>query len=150
MRAVIQRVNKASVSVEGELIAQIGSGLLILIGVTHEDTVEDVEWLARKIPSMRIFQDEAGKMNSSVIDVSGEVIVVSQFTLYASNKKGNRPSFTNSASPDIAIKLYQLLIHKLNSSLPQPCQKGEFGADMQVSLINDGPVTIILDTKLKE
>lgn len=150
MRVVIQRAKQASVSVEGKCIAQIGQGLLILVGVTHEDTCEDVDWLVRKIPNMRIFEDTEGKMNHSLLDAAGEVIIVSQFTLYASNKKGNRPSFTKSAAPDLALSLYQSLITKLNLVLPIPCQHGEFGADMQVSLINDGPVTILLDTEAKE
>ena len=150
MRAVIQRVSEASVSIEGKRVAEISGGLLILLAVCHDDSEEDLEWLVRKVANMRIFQDVEGKMNQSVKQTHGEILVVSQFTLYASCKKGNRPSFTQSAPPELAENLYETFIEKLDLENGKACQRGKFGADMQVSLLNDGPVTIILDSKAKE
>lgn len=150
MRAVIQRVSKASVSIEGRIVADISSGLVILLGICHDDSDIDVEWLVRKVANMRIFSDAEGKMNSSVKQANGEIIVVSQFTLFASCKKGNRPSFTKSAPPELAEPLYERFIEILQTENGKACQTGEFGADMQVSLLNDGPVTIVIDSKIKE
>ena len=147
MKAVIQRVSKASVTIENETVATIGSGVLILLGIVNEDTFEDIQWLTRKIVNLRIFDDENGVMNQSILDVSGEVIVVSQFTLHASTKKGNRPSYIKAAKPDVAIPLYESFIRQLEEDLKAKVQTGKFGADMQVALINDGPVTIIIDSK---
>ena len=147
MKAVIQRVSKASVTIENETVATIGSGVLILLGIVNEDTFEDIQWLTRKIVNLRIFDDENGVMNRSILDVSGEVIVVSQFTLHASTKKGNRPSYIKAAKPDVAIPLYESFIRQLEEDLKAKVQTGKFGADMQVALINDGPVTIIIDSK---
>ena len=147
MKAVIQRVSKASVTIENETVATIGSGVLILLGIVNEDTFEDIQWLTRKIVNLRIFDDENGVMNQSILDVSGEVIVVSQFTLHASTKKGNRPSYIKAAKPDVAIPLYEEFIKILEADLQQNVQSGQFGAEMQVALINDGPVTIIIDSK---
>lgn len=148
MRALLQRVSSASVTIEGNVKSSIGPGLLILLGIEHEDTVEDIEWLCKKIAALRIFSDPAGLMNLSVQDIGGECLVVSQFTLHASTKKGNRPSFIRAARPDTAIPLYEQFIQKLQAESARPVQTGEFGADMQVALINDGPVTIWLDSKL--
>jgi D-aminoacyl-tRNA deacylase len=148
MRALIQRSLQASVTIAGETVGSITHGLVVLLGIEHDDGKEDAEWLAAKISQMRIFGDAEGKMNLSVKDVAGTVLVVSQFTLHASTKKGNRPSFIRSARPDIAIPLYEHFMHSL--SLEVPVQKGIFGADMQVALINDGPVTIWMDSKAKE
>ena len=150
MRALIQRVGRASVEIEGSVQGEIGKGLLVLLGVEHEDTGEDVLWLAGKIAQMRIFSDTEGKMNLSVQDIGGGVLVVSQFTLHASTKKGNRPSFIRAARPEIAIPLYEAFIASLQSMLSQSIQCGIFGADMAVSLLNDGPVTIWLDSRAKE
>ncbi len=150
MRAVIQRVSEASVTIAGEITAKISNGLVVLIGIEVEDTINDVTWLTSKIAKMRIFSDANGLMNKSVIDVKGEVIVVSQFTLYASTKKGNRPGFTQSAKPEIAIPIYQKFITCLEVEIGKSVQTGKFGADMKVALINDGPVTIQIDTKNKE
>ena len=150
MKAVIQRVSQASVKVEGKLKAEIEQGLLILLGIEDADTKEDIEWLSSKISRLRIFDDEAGVMNLSVIDVDGEVLVISQFTLHASTKKGNRPSYLKAAKPDVAIPLYEAFIKQMGRDLGKPVQTGKFGALMEVSLINDGPVTIIIDTKDKE
>jgi D-tyrosyl-tRNA(Tyr) deacylase len=147
MRAVIQRVLETSVKVEGEIIARINKGLLVFVGVENTDTQEDILWLSAKIAKMRIFSDENGLMNKSVIDTQGEIVLVSQFTLFANTKKGNRPSFTDSAKPKIAIPIYKDLIKQLEVDLMKSIQKGEFGADMKISLINDGPVTICIDTK---
>jgi D-tyrosyl-tRNA(Tyr) deacylase len=147
MRAVIQRVLETSVKVEGEIIASINKGLLVFVGVENTDTQEDIIWLSAKIAKMRIFSDENGLMNKSVIDTQGEIVLVSQFTLFANTKKGNRPSFTDSAKPKIAIPIYKDLIKQLEVDLMKSIQKGEFGADMKISLINDGPVTICIDTK---
>ena len=150
MRALIQRVGRASVEIEGSVQGEIAKGLLVLLGVEHEDTVEDGLWLAGKIAQMRIFSDAEGKMNLSVQDIGGGVLVVSQFTLHASTKKGNRPSFIRAARPEVAIPLYEAFIVSLESMLSQPVQRGIFGADMAVSLLNDGPVTIWLDSGAKE
>jgi D-tyrosyl-tRNA(Tyr) deacylase len=147
MRAVIQRVLETSVKVEGEIIARINKGLLVFVGVENTDTQEDIIWLSAKIAKMRIFSDENDLMNKSVIDTQGEIVLVSQFTLFANTKKGNRPSFTDSAKPKIAIPIYKDLIKQLEVDLGKSIQKGEFGADMKISLINDGPVTICIDTK---
>jgi D-tyrosyl-tRNA(Tyr) deacylase len=147
MRAVIQRVRQASVEVDGEITGAIGPGLLILLGITHGDGPEDVAWLTRKITALRIFNDEEGKMNLSVLDTGGSLLVVSQFTLYADSQKGNRPSYTRSAPPDVAIPLYESCIDALNKICPRPVATGRFGADMAVTLLNDGPVTILLDSK---
>ncbi len=150
MRIVIQRVSEASVTINGELHGQISQGYLILLGVCEEDTVEDVEWLVKKVTGLRIFNDEQGVMNRSIMDVGGECLVVSQFTLYASYKKGNRPSWFRAGSHEHSIPLYELFCSKLSEEMQRPVQTGEFGADMKVSLVNDGPVTICMDTKNKE
>jgi D-tyrosyl-tRNA(Tyr) deacylase len=150
MKAVIQRVSEASVTVNHEKVANIGHGMLIPLGIAHEDTQEDVAWLSAKISKLRIFNDENGVMNTSLIDTNGEVIVVSQFTLQASTKKGNRPSYIKAAKPEISIPLYEAFVSKLENDIQQKVQTGIFGADMKVNLLNDGPVTIIIDTKNKE
>ncbi len=150
MRAVIQRVKHASVSISENLYANIGHGLLVLLGVQPDDTEADAEWLAAKIARLRIFDDENGVMNRNVIEVSGEILVVSQFTLMASYKKGNRPSYIRAAAPDTAIPLYECFTWKLHHEIKQTVKTGQFGADMQVELLNDGPVTICMDTKNKE
>lgn len=150
MRAVIQRVSEASVSIDGDICGRIGKGLLVLLGVEDRDTEEDVVWLAEKTTGLRIFNDEEGKMNLSLLDLGGEILVVSQFTLHASTKKGKRPSFIRAASPDKAIPLYEAFLKKLEGIMQKAPQAGSFGADMQVSLINDGPVTIVIDTQAKE
>jgi D-tyrosyl-tRNA(Tyr) deacylase len=150
MRVVIQRVSKASVTISNENVAEIGNGLLILIGIEDIDLNEDVNWLVGKIVNLRIFPDENDVMNLSVKDVNGEVIVVSQFTLHASTKKGNRPSYIKAAKPDFAIPMYEKFVSKLETELEKEIQTGQFGADMKVALINDGPVTIIIDSKNKE
>jgi len=150
MRAVIQRVKKASVNIEGQEKAVIGKGLLVLIGIEDQDTPDDVEWLAGKIIRLRIFSDENQLMNISVREVNGEILTVSQFTLHASTKKGNRPSFIKASKPEHAVPLYHAFLKQLSTELGKPVLSGEFGADMQVALINDGPVTIIIDTKMKE
>ena len=150
MRVVIQRVLQASVSIGGTVTAAIGPGLLILLGVCEEDGTEDIEWLVRKIAGLRIFDDEAGVMNIDVRDAGGDALVVSQFTLMASTKKGNRPSYIRAARPEVAIPLYEQFCLSLEAALGKPVPTGTFGADMQVSLINDGPVTICIDTKNKE
>jgi D-tyrosyl-tRNA(Tyr) deacylase len=150
MRAVIQRVLSASVSIEGTISSKIDKGLLILLGIEETDTEEDILWLYGKIVRLRIFNDAEGVMNLAVTDIKGEILVVSQFTLHASTKKGNRPSYVKAARPEIAIPLYEKFIKHLSIELGKPLGTGEFGADMQVSLINDGPVTIIIDTKNKE
>jgi len=150
MRAVIQRVSEASVTINGQVKGSIGHGLLVLVAVEPADTAEDVEWLSGKIVRLRIFNDEQGVMNCSVQEVGGEVLVVSQFTLFASTKKGNRPSYSRAAPPPIAIPIYQDFIRKLEIDLGRPVATGEFGADMKVALVNDGPVTIVIDTKQRE
>lgn len=149
MRAVIQKVLEASVSIDGVVKSEIGVGLMILIGIEEADDKADIEWLSRKIINMRIFEDTEGVMNNSVLDVEGSLLVVSQFTLHASTKKGNRPSYIKAAKPDVAIPLYEEFVKDL-SQMGLPVFTGEFGADMKVSLINDGPVTIVVDTKNKE
>lgn len=150
MRAVIQRVSEASVSVEGEIVGAIGRGLLVLAGKEETDSAEDIEWLAAKIVGLRIFADDAGTMNQSVKDIMGDVLLVSQFTLFASTKKGTRPSWHRAAKPEVAIPLYEALTRKLGDLMGRPIQTGRFGAMMQVSLVNDGPVTLIIDTKVRE
>ena len=150
MRAVIQRVTKASVNVDDKLISKINLGLLILLGVETNDTKEDIDWLTRKIANLRIFNDDKGVMNNSLLDCKGDAIVVSQFTLYAATKKGNRPSYIKAAKPDVAIPLYTTFVSQLENTLGKPVGTGVFGADMKVDLRNDGPVTIIIDTKNKE
>lgn|SRR5690606_10497132 len=150
MRVVIQRVIEASVTIEGQVVASINNGLLILLGIVDEDNQEDVQWLSSKIANLRIFGDDNGVMNKSVIDTQGDVIVVSQFTLHASTKKGNRPSYIKAAKPPIAIPLYEAFVKQLELDLNKKIQTGKFGADMKVALINDGPVTIIIDSKSKE
>ena len=150
MRVVIQRVQHASVTIEGTLHSKIGKGYLILLGVCEEDTSEDVEWLVKKIVGLRVFEDENGVMNRSIMEEDGEALVVSQFTLYASYKKGNRPSWFRAASHEISIPLYEEFCSKLSESMNKPVGTGEFGADMKVELLNDGPVTICMDTKNKE
>lgn len=150
MRLVIQRVKEASVEIGGELHSSIGAGLMVLVGVAEGDTIDDARWLAAKTIAMRIFDDEAGVMNLSVADVEGEVLAVSQFTLNASTKKGNRPSYIHAAGHDVAIPLYDAYCDMITEGLGRPTKKGVFGADMQVALVNDGPVTIIIDSKLRE
>ena len=150
MRAVIQRVASATVSVEGEIVGRIGCGLLVLAGKEDADTVEDIDWLAAKIVGLRLFADEGGTMNHSVHDIGGDILLVSQFTLFASTKKGTRPSWHRAAKPDVAIPLYEGLARKLSALMGRPIQTGRFGAMMQVSLVNDGPVTLIIDTKVRE
>jgi len=150
MRAVIQRVNKASVTIEGKINAQIEKGLLVLIGIEDDDTAEDIEWLSGKIVNLRIFDDAEGVMNESVKNKNGDIILVSQFTLHASTKKGNRPSYIKASKPDIAIPLYEKMIAQLTADLGKPIGTGIFGADMKVELLNDGPVTIVIDSKNKE
>ena len=150
MRTVIQRVQHASVTIDGTVKSSIGKGYLLLLGVEDSDTSEDVDWLVRKVAALRVFDDENGVMNRSIIDVQGEALVVSQFTLYASYKKGNRPSWFRAASHEISVPLYEEFCSKLSEALGKPVGTGEFGADMKVELLNDGPVTICMDTKNKE
>lgn len=150
MRAVIQRVTQASVTINGQLRGSIAQGLLVLLGIEEADTAEDIEWLSGKIVRLRVFDDEQGVMNRSVQDIGGEILLISQFTLFASTKKGNRPSYIRSAKPEIAVPLYEQFIARLTQDLGKPISTGEFGADMQVGLTNDGPVTIIIDSKARE
>jgi D-tyrosyl-tRNA(Tyr) deacylase len=150
MRVVIQRVSEASVTVEGAIIGQIQRGLMVLVGIVNEDDTSDIEWLSNKIIHMRIFEDENGVMNKSLIEVGGEILLVSQFTLHASTKKGNRPSYIAAAKPEVSIPIYEAMIHQLEKDLGASIQTGKFGADMKVALINDGPVTITIDSKNKE
>lgn len=150
MRVVIQRVQQASVTVDGLVIGQIQQGLMVLVGIVNEDSHADIEWISTKIVNMRIFEDEQGVMNKSAIDKGGAILLVSQFTLHASTKKGNRPSYIAAAKPEIAIPLYEMLIKQLTNDIGAPIQTGQFGADMKVALVNDGPVTIIIDSKNKE
>ena len=150
MRAVIQRVSSASVSIGGTVKSAIGTGLLILLGVGHEDGQEDIDWLVKKTAGLRIFPDEAGVMNRSIVDEGGNALVVSQFTLMASTKKGNRPSYIGAAGHQRAVPLYEQFCAALSAAIGRPVGTGEFGADMQVALVNDGPVTICIDTKHKE
>jgi D-tyrosyl-tRNA(Tyr) deacylase len=147
MIAVIQRVTSASVEIEGVMKARIQNGLLVLVGIEDADVQEDIDWLAAKIVNLRIFNDETGVMNVSVKDFGGDIILVSQFTLHASTKKGNRPSYMKAAKPDVAIPLYEKFIQSVTAQLGKPVQTGEFGADMKVSLVNDGPVTITIDSR---
>lgn len=150
MRAVIQRVSNASVTVDGEKTASIGQGLLVLLGIEDADGKEDIEWLSKKMVNLRIFNDDDEVMNRSVLDVGGEVIVVSQFTLHALTKKGNRPSYIKASKPDVAIPIYEAFVKKLEQDLGKEVGTGIFGADMKVELLNDGPVTILIDTKNRE
>lgn len=150
MRIILQRVAEASVSIHQELHAQIGQGLLLLVGIEADDSIEDIIWLCKKVLHMRIFSDAEGKMNRSIVDVGGDIIVVSQFTLHANIKKGTRPSFIKAARPETAIPLYEQLIEHLEQGLGKTVGTGKFGADMQVALVNDGPVTIIMDSKRRD
>lgn len=150
MRTVIQRVSQASVTIDGNMKSEIGKGLLVLLGICDDDNEEDIDWLVRKIVQLRVFDDENGVMNRSVTDIQGEIMVVSQFTLYASYKKGNRPSWLRASKPEVATPLYLLFCEKMSVALGKSVATGSFGADMKVSLINDGPVTICMDTKNKE
>ena len=150
MRVVIQRVKEACVTIEGQLRSRIEIGLLVLLGIEEADGEEDIDWLCRKIVALRVFDDENGVMNRSIMEAKGEIIVVSQFTLMASTKKGNRPSYIRAARPETAIPLYEAFCKRLTTLLGKPIGTGVFGADMQVSLVNDGPVTICIDTKNKE
>jgi D-tyrosyl-tRNA(Tyr) deacylase len=150
MRAVIQRVSKASVTIEGTKVADISSGLLVLLGVIDSDTPEDIQWLSNKLTNLRIFNDTDGVMNTSLKDSNGSAIVVSQFTLYAQTKKGNRPSYIKAAKPEVAKPLYEEFVRQFELDLGQTIQTGAFGADMKVALLNDGPVTIIIDSKARE
>lgn len=149
MIAVIQRVTKASVVIEGKIKGEIQDGFMILLGIAQSDTQEDLEWLSRKIIGLRVFSDEEGKMNKDIAEIDGNILMVSQFTLHASTKKGNRPSFIEAARPEIAIPLYEKMIISLSEGLGKKIQTGEFGADMKVSLENDGPVTIVIDSQNK-
>lgn len=150
MRAVIQRVSEASVTIDNQKVADIQKGLLVLIGIEDADTQEDIQWLTAKIANLRIFGDENGVMNLSVKEVNGDMIIVSQFTLHAQTKKGNRPSYIKASKPDIAIPLYESFVNQMEVDLGKSVQTGQFGADMKVVLVNDGPVTILIDTKNKE
>ena len=150
MKTVTQRVQYASVTIDGQVKSKIGKGLLILVGIEDRDTQEDIEWLAKKITNLRIFDDENGVMNRSCIEVEGEILVVSQFTLQASTKKGNRPSYIKASKPDVAIPMYEAFCEEVGLQLGKPVQTGVFGADMKVELLNDGPVTILIDSQNKE
>ncbi|MEO9571276.1 MAG: D-aminoacyl-tRNA deacylase [Polaribacter sp.] len=150
MKIVIQKVTEASVTINQKKVADIQKGLLILLGIVNEDTQEDINWLVRKIANLRIFNDKNGVMNNSLLDINGEVVVVSQFTLQASTKKGNRPSYIKAAKPEIAIPLYENFVLSLEKEIGKKVQTGVFGADMKVQLLNDGPVTIVIDSKVKE
>ncbi|MBO9672663.1 MAG: D-tyrosyl-tRNA(Tyr) deacylase [Sphingobacteriaceae bacterium] len=150
MRAVLQRVTQASCTVDGEITGAIEGGFLVLLGIEDADEVEDLEWLAQKIIGMRVFNDENGMMNKALADVDGDILLISQFTLFASTKKGNRPGFTRAARPDVAIPLYERMIEKLSALSGKKVKTGIFGADMKIALLNDGPVTILIDTKNKE
>lgn len=150
MRAILQRVQYSKVEVNQEIVGEIPHGLLVLLGVTHDDTSTDIDWLIRKIINLRIFTDEQDKMNLSVQDIKGDILVISQFTLYANSKKGNRPSYIRSAPPAISIPMYEAFVQQLRESFSGKVETGEFGADMAVSLLNDGPVTIILDSRQQD
>jgi D-tyrosyl-tRNA(Tyr) deacylase len=150
MRAVIQRVSQARVTVEGSITGKIDAGLLVLLGIEDADSDEDIKWLSAKMVNLRIFNDENGVMNKSVIESNGDILLVSQFTLHASTKKGNRPSYIRASKPDVAVPLYEKMIRQLETGLGKKIQTGVFGADMKVELLNDGPVTIVIDTKNKE
>ena len=150
MRTVIQRVQSASVTIDGEIKSAIGKGLLIFLGIEDKDSEADIEWLVKKIVNLRIFDDENGVMNLSVKDIGGDILLVSQFTLHASTRKGNRPSYIKASKPEFAIPMYEKMIQQLENDLGKKIATGEFGAEMKVQLLNDGPVTIIIDTKIKE
>src|SRR4026207_1147387 len=150
MRAVIQRVSKASVTIDNKIYSRVNKGLLVLLGVEDADTAEDMEWLSNKIVNLRIFNDDNGVMNISVKEMGGDILLVSQFTLHASTKKGNRPSYIKASKPDFAVPVYEKMIAQLTADLGKPVATGIFGADMKVELVNDGPVTIVIDTKNKE
>ena len=150
MKTVTQRVQHASVTIDGQIKSKIGKGLLILVGIEDRDTHEDIEWLAKKITNLRIFDDENGVMNRSCIEVEGEILVVSQFTLQASTKKGNRPSYIKASKPEVAIPMYEAFCEEVGLQLGKPVQTGTFGADMKVELLNDGPVTILIDSQNRE
>lgn len=150
MRTVIQRVRQSSVTIDGMVKSSIGKGLMILVGIEESDGMEDIQWLCKKIVNLRVFPDENGVMNRSILEDGGDILVVSQFTLMASTKKGNRPSYIRAAKPEISVPLYETFCEELSIALQKPVQTGTFGADMQVELINDGPTTILIDTKLKE
>ncbi len=150
MRTVIQRVKYASVTIDGTVKSSIGKGMLVLLGIGNADNEQDVDWLSGKIAALRIFDDENGVMNRSVVDIDGEILVVSQFTLMASTKKGNRPSYIHAARPEVSVPIYEAFCEMLSKAIGKPVQTGEFGADMKVELLNDGPVTICIDTKIKE
>jgi len=150
VRAVVQRVAEASVTINGQIRGAIETGLLLLLAVEEADTPEDIEWLSGKIVRLRIFSDDQGMMNRSVQEAGGDILLISQFTLFASTKKGNRPSYSRAARPEIAVPLYEAFTRKLSEELGKPVQTGEFGADMKVSLVNDGPVTIVIDSRNKE
>ena len=150
MRAVIQRVSRASVTIHNTVKGRIEKGLLVLLAVEEADGNEDIEWLSGKIVRLRVFPDDHGVMNRSVLETGGDILLISQFTLYASTRKGNRPSYSRSAGPDKAVPLYEAFVQRLSADLGKPVPTGEFGADMQVELVNDGPVTIIIDSKMRE
>jgi D-tyrosyl-tRNA(Tyr) deacylase len=150
MRAVIQRVSHAAVTINGEIRSAIGNGLLVLVGIEDADTRDDLEWLSSKIVNLRIFNDDQGVMNVAIRDNGGEILLVSQFTLFAATKKGNRPSYIRASKPPVAVPLYEQLVARLGADLGKPVLTGEFGADMKVELVNDGPVTILIDTKVRE
>ena len=150
MRAVIQRVSKASVTIDNAIYSQINNGLLVLLGIEDADTIEDIEWLSGKIVNLRIFNDDNGVMNVAVKDIGGDILVVSQFTLHASTKKGNRPSYIKASKPEYAVPMYEKFVQQLSKELGKTVKTGMFGADMKVELLNDGPVTIVIDTKNKE
>ncbi len=149
MRAVLQRVSRASVTVDGKVVSEIATGLLVLLGIENTDDAGEIPWLCKKITNLRIFNDDAGVMNRSILEVKGDIIVVSQFTLHALVKKGNRPSYIKAARPETAISLYETFVHRLEQDLGKPVGTGIFGADMKVDLLNDGPVTLLIDTKNK-
>jgi D-tyrosyl-tRNA(Tyr) deacylase len=150
MRVIIQRVSSAHVKVKEEVVGAIDAGLMVLLGIQNEDTQEDIEWIANKLVQLRIFDDAAGVMNLSVKDIGGSILLISQFTLYAATKKGNRPSYIAAAKPEIAVPIYEAMIQQLNQELGTPIATGVFGADMQVALVNNGPVTIFIDSKNRE
>ncbi len=150
MRALVQRVSESRVKVGNRVIAEIGPGMLILLGIEHSDTPNDIEWLTRKIGQLRIFPDDENRMNRSITDINGHILLISQFTLYASTKKGNRPSFIKAAKPEQAIPLYNEMIRSLAAAIGREISVGQFGADMKVQLTNDGPVTILIDSKYRE
>jgi len=150
MRVIIQRVSSASVTIDSKVYRKINAGFLVLVGFTQDDAQDDINWLVQKIINLRVFPDQNGQMNQSITDVQGDILLISQFTLYASTKKGNRPSFIHAAKPDLAIHLYKQTVHTFNQIMPTNIKSGKFGADMKISLVNDGPVTISIDSKRKE